>query len=249
MHERAKWAIKISSLRPIASPASGLIMAHVAANSELLYRLRQMKILALELSSGQGSVAWLEDDREPFAHTFANDRKHSGLFFENLQLCSHEFGAADVIVVGIGPGSYAGVRIAIAAAVGLREASGAKLAGIPSICAIETAAREYCVIGDARRESFFFGRINDGRITEGPSLHSGVELETKIRGSGVPLYASEILPQFSKATIAYPSAGRLAEVARDQIDEIADTQSLEPIYLREPHITVPKASSPIAINR
>jgi tRNA threonylcarbamoyl adenosine modification protein YeaZ len=208
-----------------------------------------MKILALELSSGQGSIAWLEDDREPFVRTFANDRKHSGLFFEHLQLCSREFGAPNAIVVGIGPGSYAGVRIAIATALGLRAASTAKLTGIPSICAIETTAREYCVIGDARRESFFFGRINDGRMTEGPSLHSRIELEMKISELGVPLYSSEPLPQFPGAALAYPSARRLAEVACDQINEIAETRSLEPIYLRAPHITVPKVAPMTASKR
>jgi len=200
-----------------------------------------MKILALELSSGQGSIAWLEDP-EPFVRTFANDRKHSGLFFENLQLCSHEFGAPDAIVVGLGPGSYAGVRIAIATALGLRSASDTKLIGIASICGMDTGAAEYCVIGDARRASFFFGRVSDGRLMEGPSLHSRVELESKIRESSVPVYASEELPQFPKAALAYPSARRLAELARDRAGEIADTQSLEPIYLREPHITVAKAS-------
>ncbi|HWM26721.1 MAG TPA: tRNA (adenosine(37)-N6)-threonylcarbamoyltransferase complex dimerization subunit type 1 TsaB [Chthoniobacterales bacterium] len=208
-----------------------------------------MKILALELSSGQGSVAWLENDREPFVHSFANDRKHSGLFFENLQRCAQEFGAPDVIVVGLGPGSYAGVRIAIAAAVGLRTACSAKLVGIPSVCAIETAAREYCVIGDARRESFFFGRVRDGRLTEVPSLHSRAELEMKIMELSVPLYASEPLPQFPQAALAYPSARRLAEVGRDQAGEIADTRSLEPIYLREPHITMPKVSPRVAIKQ
>jgi tRNA threonylcarbamoyladenosine biosynthesis protein TsaB len=201
-----------------------------------------MKILALELSSGQGSIAWLEDGREPFARTFANDRKHSGLFFENLQRSIGEFGAPDVIVVGLGPGSYAGVRIAIATAVGLRAASAAKLIGIASIRGMEPAAREYCVIGDARRASFFFGQVYDGRLIEGPSLHSLVELERKISESIVPVYASELLPQFPKAALAYPSAGKLAELARDKGDEIAETQSLEPIYLREPHITVAKAS-------
>jgi tRNA threonylcarbamoyladenosine biosynthesis protein TsaB len=206
-----------------------------------------VKILALELSSGQGSVAWIEGNREPFAQIFANDRKHSGLFFENLQLCSREFGAPDAIVVGRGPGSYAGVRIAIAAAVGLRAATAAKLTGIASVCAIDTAEREYCVIGDARRESFFFARVREGRLVEGPSLHSVAGLELKIVESSVPLYASELLPQFPKATLAYPSARRLAEVARDQAGEIADTRSLEPIYLREPHITMPRASSPTAI--
>ncbi|HEX7516636.1 MAG TPA: tRNA (adenosine(37)-N6)-threonylcarbamoyltransferase complex dimerization subunit type 1 TsaB [Chthoniobacterales bacterium] len=208
-----------------------------------------MKILALELSSGQGSVAWLENDRVPFVRIFANDRKHSGLFFENLRLCSREFDAPDAIVVGLGPGSYAGVRIAIATAVGLRASSTTKLAGIPSICAIETAAREYCVIGDARRASFFFGRVSDGRLLEGPSLHSRVELEMKIMESSVPLYSSEPLPQFPKGTLAYPSARRLAEVARDQAGEIADTRSLEPIYLREPHITAPKTSRASAIHQ
>jgi len=201
-----------------------------------------MKILSLELSSGQGSVAWLEDDREPFARIFASDRKHSGLFFENLQLCSREFGAPDLIVVGLGPGSYAGVRIAIATAVGLRATSSAELIGVPSICAIDPAARDYCVIGDARRASFFFGRVSDGRLLEGPSLHSLAELEVKIMESSLPLYASEPLPQFPKVALAYPSARRLAELARKQAQEIPDSRSLEPIYLREPHITVPKAS-------
>jgi tRNA threonylcarbamoyl adenosine modification protein YeaZ len=208
-----------------------------------------MKILALELSSGQGTVAWLENDREPFVRSFGNNRKHSGLFFENLHRCSREFGAPDVIVVGLGPGSYAGVRIAIAAALGLRASSTAKLAGIPSLCAIETAAREYCVIGDARRESFFFGRIRDGSLTEGPLLSSRAELEMKIMELSVPLFASEPLAQFPSATLAYPSARRLAEAARDRAGEISDTRSLEPIYLREPHITVPKASPGVAIKR
>ena len=208
-----------------------------------------MKILALELSSGQGSIAWLENGREPFVRIFANDRKHSGLFFENLQLCSREFGVPGGIVVGLGPGSYAGVRISIAAALGLRVAAATKLLGIASICGMNTAAHEYCVIGDARRASFFFGRVIDGRLMEGPSLHSRAELEMRIMESSVPLYASEPLPQFPMATLAYPSARRLAAIARDQLGEIADTQSLEPIYLREPHITVPKASRASATHK
>src|SRR6266852_6074903 len=102
-----------------------------------------MKVLALELSSAQGIIAWLDGESDPFAVTFSNDRKHSGLFFENLQCCSRQFGAPDLIVVGLGPGSYAGVRIAIAAAIGLRTASNARLIGLPSICAMETGEDEY----------------------------------------------------------------------------------------------------------
>jgi tRNA threonylcarbamoyladenosine biosynthesis protein TsaB len=206
-----------------------------------------MKILALELSSAQGSIAWLDGGRELFVPSFSNDRKHSGLFFENLQLCSQRFGAPDLIVVGLGPGSYAGVRIAIAAAIGLRMATAAKLIGIPSICAIDTGVREYCVIGDARRHSFYFARLSKGRLLEGPSLHSAAELEAKITESPIPVYASESLAQFPQAVVAFPFARRLGELARDQVDEISDSQPLEPIYLREPHITTPKASRASAI--
>jgi len=202
-----------------------------------------MKILALELSSARGSIAWL-DDAEPVNCSFANDRKHSGAFFENLRLYTQRFGAADLIVVGLGPGSYAGARIAIAAAIGLRAASGTRLAGIPSICAIETAANDYGIIGDARRHSFYFAQTKDGRIGEGPTLSSPEELEAKLLGFEMPLYTTEQLPRFPQATLSFPLAARLAELGHAQFDEIDDTQSLEPIYLREPHITVPRVPRP-----
>lgn len=199
-----------------------------------------MKTLGLELSSGLGSIAFLEDGEALFDRSFPNDRKDSGAFFENVQQCLREFGVPGEIVVGLGPGSYAGVRIAIATAIGLRTAAGARLVGIPSICALDVAAHDYAVIGDARRQSFFFARLTNGRVVEGPVLMSAAELKTRIESETTPVYASEQLPQFSLAKLAYPVAVRLAGIARTQAAEIDDTRSLEPIYLREPHITVPK---------
>jgi tRNA threonylcarbamoyladenosine biosynthesis protein TsaB len=208
-----------------------------------------MKTMAFELSSRQGSIALIEDDAVLFDQTFANDRKHSGLFFENLRLCVKQFGASDVIVVGLGPGSYAGVRIAIATAVGLRTAGCVKLCGLPSICALQVEAREYCVIGDARRQSFFLARVRDGRVIEGPNLHTALELDSMIRDSTVPIYSSEALPQFPQSLLAFPAARKLANLACDQAGEIEDTRSLEPIYLYAPHITVPKTARMSAINK
>src|ERR1700750_2393656 len=114
-----------------------------------------MNILAFELSSRQGSVAWIEDENLLFARTFANDRKHSGLFFQSLQDGVDSFARTDRIVVGLGPGSYAGVRIAIATAVGLGASLMTKICGIPSVCALDVTESDYWVIGDARRDSFF----------------------------------------------------------------------------------------------
>ena len=143
-----------------------------------------MKILALELSSGQGSIAWVEDDRDLFVSEFANDRKHSGLFFENLQRSIAQFGKADRIVVGLGPGSYAGTRIAIATAMGLQAATCAELIGLPSLCAMPTEETEYAVIGDARRQSFFFARVLGRCCVEGPVLCTQEELAATPRAAG-----------------------------------------------------------------
>jgi hypothetical protein len=65
-------------------------------------------------------------------------------------------------------------------------------------------------------------------------------LEARIQKLTLPIYASEWLPRFPVAKLAYPSAGRLAEVVRLHAGEIDG--ALEPIYLREPHITVAKAT-------
>ena len=199
-----------------------------------------MKTLALEMSTAQGSIAWREDGEALFDGRFAADRKHSGAFFENVQQCLERFGRPEKIIVGLGPGSYAGVRIAIATALGLRSATRAKLTGIPSICALDVETADYCVIGDARRQTFFFARSAKGELTEGPILKAGTELETVIAESALPVYTSERLPQFPVAKLAYPSASRLVEIARLHPGDIDGV--LEPIYLREPHITVAKVT-------
>jgi tRNA threonylcarbamoyl adenosine modification protein YeaZ len=208
-----------------------------------------MKALAFELSSRQGSIAMIEEGTVLFDKTFANDRKHSGLFFENLRLCRQQFGAPDAIVVGLGPGSYAGVRIAIATAVGLRTAARATLRGLPSVCALEVESPEYCVIGDARRQSFFLARVREGKLIQGPDLYAAAELEAMICDSRVPIYSFETLPPFPQSLVAFPAARELAKLAREQPGEIDDTRTLEPIYLYAPHITVPKSARMPAINK
>jgi len=215
-----------------------------------------MKILALELSTARGSIAWRKwPARAPataregacapqkpdvdLAREWANDRKHSGLFFDNLQDITKKFGVPEMIVVGLGPGSYAGIRIAISAAIGLQQATGARLVGLPSICAFET--EEYCVIGDARRDSFFFAQVTANELTDCPTLLSEAELRTKLDKleSKMSIFCSEQLQQFERVIVRYPSAKVLAQLVQDPNRRFA-LPPLEPIYLREPYITVPR---------
>jgi tRNA threonylcarbamoyladenosine biosynthesis protein TsaB len=228
-----------------------------------------MKILAFELSSAQGSLALLTDSNVNVLQEWPNDRKNSGPFFQSLADVQKQFGKAETIIVGLGPGSYAGVRIAISAAIGLSFAGRTgsvpsedhklmgrhggrpskfetRLIGYPSICAIETEEREYCMVGDARRQTFFFARVCDNNLMEGPMLVTEPELSEKLAKldrSNMSIFASENLPQFERVTVRYPSAKVLAQLAGNPKRTFANGP-LEPIYLREPHITLPKPSGP-----
>jgi len=199
-----------------------------------------MKTLALELSTSRGSLAWQDGEIE-FTREWPNDRKNSAAFFESLQAVRGKFGAPETIVVGLGPGSYAGTRIAISAAIGIQLSCDARLIGYPSICAIECNAQEYCAIGDARRKSFFFARILKNEAIEGPTLFSELELETKLESidPATPVLSSELLSQFDRPLISFPSALILARLAKESWRSFY-LPPLEPIYLREPHITMPK---------
>jgi len=193
-----------------------------------------VKILALELSSSVGSVALRDDDGTRLVRAFPADRKHSGLFYENLRAIYIPAAAPNLIVVGLGPGSYAGVRITLATAFGLRSASGARIVGLPSICAFESA--EYVVIGDARRNSFFFAHVIDGQSDEGPTLATEEEIRGKLtEWRHLSILATAPLPQFKNTTLAHPSAMVLAQLA-EKLDPKSEWP-LEPIYLREPYIT------------
>jgi tRNA threonylcarbamoyladenosine biosynthesis protein TsaB len=209
-----------------------------------------MKILALELSTPRGSLAWLDGDVACFVPEWPNDRKNSAAFFDNLDVVVKKFGSPDIIVVGLGPGSYAGTRIAISAAIGLQISSGARLIGFPSISAIESAEADYCVIGDARRKSFFFARISGNELMEGPELFSEEGLHDKLAllVNDTPIFRSESLSQFSEAVVRYPSAQLLARLAQDPNRNFR-LPPLEPMYLREPYVTMANAATRPTIGR
>jgi len=200
-----------------------------------------MITLAIDTSTPHGGVALLDEGALTFHERFTADRSHSSSLFTSLEKACALSGHIDQIAVGLGPGSYAGVRIAIAAAIGLRLSLGAKLVGIPSVAALETTAPVYIAIGDARRETFYFTRVEQGVCVEGPLLATEAELARRLETCGtLPVLATVEIPQFPAAQIALPSAAILARLAAAGRG-IAATENLEPIYLREPHITQPKS--------
>ena len=200
-----------------------------------------MKLLAFDLSTRRGTIALADDKKILCATDWANDRRTSAPFFATLNEIIRAHGAPKTIVVGLGPGSYTGTRIAISAAIGLRATTGAALAGISSLCAVSDE-NEFCVIGDAKRSSFFFAKISSGLLANDPELLSENEMNERLLSiTTIPIYTSDELPQFALVKPRFPSAKLLCLRAQTFPQNVARA-SLAPIYLREPHITTPRSA-------
>ncbi len=205
-----------------------------------------MSTLAIETSTTHGSVAVLSADGAMiFEERFVADRTHSSALFSGLERARGAMSNCEQIVVGLGPGSYAGVRIAISAAMGFGMVAGARLLGLPSVAGLEVEPARYAAIGDARQETFYWSLIESGVCVEGPELVTADELRERVRRAGVPVFASESVASVPEAALAFPSAVRLARWALEGRG-ITARGELEPIYLREPRITWPKGMQPPA---
>src|SRR5437870_9693295 len=94
-----------------------------------------MKLLAFDLSTRRGTIALANEKEILGARDWPNDRQSSAPFFKALEKIIRELGRPETIVVGLGPGSYTGTRIAISAAIGLEAPPGGALVGISPLCA------------------------------------------------------------------------------------------------------------------
>ena len=73
-----------------------------------------MTILALETSTSQASLAVWRDGEVVREWSFCSERSHNSLLFAPLRE-AWAVAEPDLMVVGTGPGSYAGVRVALVA--------------------------------------------------------------------------------------------------------------------------------------
>jgi len=195
-------------------------------------------ILALEASSDFASVALWEGGSIVASREFASRRSLSADLFPVLASLLEGVSGVETIVVGLGPGSYAGVRITIAAALGLQSVWRCRLVGIPSVAAFGALRGNYQAIGDARRGTWYYAQVRDGQCVEGPRLLESAEhLRRAISSGEGPVRTSEEIASEWNAEMVLPQAGLLAELAA--LDQgILQHTDLEPLYLRAPHITV-----------
>lgn len=194
-----------------------------------------MKILSLETSTTQGSIAIWQEGQFLFSNSFPQPRGRTGALLQILEQVVKRFGPVDRIAVGTGPGSYNGIRAAIAVAEGLRLAWKASVLGIPSILAVPSTDERYAVVGDARGNSFFFGAVS-GEHLEDLCLLPPAEFRLRLDAWQAVVYTAAPLPEFPRLILQIPTAEKLAALAAKQPDA---TEMPMPLYLKPPHITQP----------
>jgi tRNA A37 threonylcarbamoyladenosine modification protein TsaB len=111
---------------------------------------------------------------------------------------------------------------------------------VPSMCAYNVEALSFHAIGDARRGAFYYTAVQAGRCGRGPEICGEEEVHDRLSSQPTwPVFSGEALPGFPQARRARALAARLLTVPAEP-----SVRLLEPIYLREPHITRPRALVP-----
>jgi tRNA threonylcarbamoyladenosine biosynthesis protein TsaB len=218
-----------------------------------------MITLAIDTSTPRGAVALLRDEK-PLAEEFF-DRSTPGqnLFDATAKvLAGNHLAVKDLglIAIGLGPGSFTGVRSGIAAAKGLALPGKLPVTGASSFDALALTALpkmprdcpQMCVLGDARRDEVYFalydreGRcVKDCRITTLEAIADEIHNPIWFVSPEIERFKSDIASLFGGfasicQTPLFPSAAALGWLAVQRFHADADRgdEHLEPIYLRVP---------------
>lgn len=199
-------------------------------------------VLALDLSSPRGVLAVVRDGEVLHEAAFTSERSHNARLFAPLGEALQALGADPArLVVGTGPGSYTGVRIAIAAAQAVALARGWPVFGLPSL--VTAAARPYRVLGDARRGQYYVANIAGGAVAELRLLDAEAARAEVATGGDWFTYDAMVPLGLPDVQIARPDAVALARLAAG-LDEatvsVRAAMPLEPLYLQEAFITTAK---------
>ena len=219
----------------------------------------ETSVLIVETSTPAASLAFVDASGTLAQKEFTSDRSHNALLFPPLQelIGAEPEGSIRLVLVGSGPGSYSGTRVGISAAQGVALAHGVPAVAFPSILALPQAENgaPYLVIGDARRESFWFAEIADFMLKTEPSLTDAHGLQTAVStavSAGHPIVSFEDPARYplqpdvlERVRLGFPSASLLWRAWNNTDEETRARWSAEPpqpMYLKPPHITPAKRS-------
>jgi tRNA threonylcarbamoyl adenosine modification protein YeaZ len=164
-----------------------------------------------------------------------------GLVEDALRQAQLDRAQIECLAIGLGPGSYNGMRLAIALAQGWQLARPVKLLGISSAECLAAQAQAEGIFGrveiviDAQRNELYLAGYDLGpqarREIEPLRLATLAEAQAR-QQAGATLIGPEVAKWFPAGRVLFPRAATLGQLARDRTDFVAG-ERMEPIYLRE----------------
>ena len=231
-----------------------------------------MKILAFDTALNACSVA-ITNGTEILSQTLEKRRRgHAETLLPMIEAQLLEAGLAykdlDLIAVTVGPGTFTGLRIGLAAARGIAIAAKKPIIGITTLEALAAAVpmtltqgRPVIATADARRGEVYlqaFNRLDTGEIIAPLSQPAAVKIEHALAtldiesaiiiGSGVPLLQN--LSDFNAQRYEIlgldedPDAGNIARLAHARGLPEKNSPPPAPLYLRAPDAKLPGGRDP-----
>lgn len=222
-----------------------------------------MKTLAIESSAHTCSVALVENQKllcEVFSNSgLTHSQTLMSMVSNVFDITKTDFSTIDSISVSIGPGSYTGIRIGIAAAKGLAQTNNLKCYGISTLEAIAYNLYGFdcivCAVMDARCEQVYtaFFKCNKDsvqRLTTDKAMSASELIQTIVdsefekpivfAGDGARMFlelSAETLPGLtpSPLSVRFQRAFGVALCAAAHTDQdFISAEQLSPVYLRAP---------------
>jgi tRNA threonylcarbamoyladenosine biosynthesis protein TsaB len=218
----------------------------------------QETVLAIDTSTHHGAVGLALPGGRTYTVVTDPAQKHGRSLVPAIQSLLEQAGlaAADLgaIAVGLGPGSYTGLRIGLTVAKTLVSATGKPLLALDSLEIVARAAppdiRHVAVIADAQRGTLYTAdfareaaggplkRLTATQIEAAEAWRQRLEPGTLVLSPDIDrLRAGLALPEsitVGAAARGRPAPGALLELAYEALarGEKADVWFLEPLYLR-----------------
>ena len=204
-----------------------------------------MKVLAFDTSSKALSLA-ISEDKQVLAETMINIKKNHSItlmpaidfLMSSLDLTPKDL---DRIVVAEGPGSYTGLRIAVATAKTLAHTLNIELVGMSSLLALVPRQQEGLLVPlmDARRNNVYAGFYENAKPVMPEAHLSFAEVLEQVKDAEQVTFVGEVgpfveqiqeqLPQASYQE-TLPNAANLALWALDK--KAASLHDFVPNYLK-----------------
>ena len=204
-----------------------------------------MKVLAFDTSSKALSLAVLED-KQILAETTINIKKNHSITLMpaiDFLMASLDWTPKDLdrIVVAEGPGSYTGLRIAVATAKTLAHTLNIELVGMSSLLALVPSQQEGLLVPlmDARRNNVYAGFYENAKPVMPEAHLSFAEVLEQVKDAEQVTFVGEVGPfveqiqeQLPQANYqeTLPNAANLALLAWDR--EADSLHDFVPNYLK-----------------